>query len=114
MLLEHEGNYGLGMDAMVTVFSWNTKEIMGHLRCTLGSLAACDYEERSPLTSLRDELQDDVLQIPTEGGDYACPSGDTTSQHTFPATLPTALHRQLSPDCSSTTTCDARPTSPLA
>ena len=28
MLLEHEGDYGLGMDALVTVCSWNTKEIM--------------------------------------------------------------------------------------
>ena len=28
MLLEHEGDYGLGMDAMVTVCSWSTKEIM--------------------------------------------------------------------------------------
>ena len=28
MLLEHEGDYGLGMDAMVTVCSWNTNEIM--------------------------------------------------------------------------------------
>ena len=28
MLLQHEGDYGLGMDAMVTVCSWNTKEIM--------------------------------------------------------------------------------------
>ena len=28
MLLEHEGNYGLGMDALVSVCSWNTKGIM--------------------------------------------------------------------------------------
>ena len=28
MLLEHEGDYVLGMDAKVTVCSWNTKEIM--------------------------------------------------------------------------------------
>ena len=28
MLLEHEGDYGLGMDVKVTVCSWNTKEIM--------------------------------------------------------------------------------------
>ena len=28
MLLEHEGDYGLGMDAMVTVCSWNTNAIM--------------------------------------------------------------------------------------
>ena len=28
MLLEHERNYGLGMDAMVTVCSWNTNAIM--------------------------------------------------------------------------------------
>ena len=28
MLLEREGDYGLGMDAMVTVCSWNTKAIM--------------------------------------------------------------------------------------
>ena len=28
MLLEHERDYGLGMDAMVTVCSWNTNEIM--------------------------------------------------------------------------------------
>ena len=28
MLLEHASNFGLGMDAMVTVCSWNTKEIM--------------------------------------------------------------------------------------
>ena len=28
MLLEHERNYGLGMDALVTVCSWNTKGIM--------------------------------------------------------------------------------------
>ena len=28
MLLEHEGDYGLGMNALVTVCSWNTKEIM--------------------------------------------------------------------------------------
>ena len=31
MLLEHERNYGLGMDALVTVWSWNTNGIMlGH------------------------------------------------------------------------------------
>ena len=28
MLLEHERNYGLGMDALVSVRSWNTKAIM--------------------------------------------------------------------------------------
>ena len=28
MLLQHAGDYGLGMDAMVTVCSWNTNEIM--------------------------------------------------------------------------------------
>ena len=28
MLLEHEEDYGLGMDAMVTVCSWNTNESM--------------------------------------------------------------------------------------
>ena len=28
MLLEHERNYGLGMDAVVTVCSWNTNGIM--------------------------------------------------------------------------------------
>ena len=28
MLLEHKGNYGLGMDAMETVCSWNTKDVM--------------------------------------------------------------------------------------
>ena len=28
MLVEHEGDYGLGMDALVTVCSWNMKEIM--------------------------------------------------------------------------------------
>ena len=28
MLLEHDGNYGLGMDALVSVCSWNTKGIM--------------------------------------------------------------------------------------
>ena len=28
MRLQHEGDYGLGMDAMVTVCSWNTKAIM--------------------------------------------------------------------------------------
>ena len=28
MLLEHERNYGSGMDALVTVRSWNTNEIM--------------------------------------------------------------------------------------
>ena len=28
MLLEHEGDYGLGMDALVSVCSWNTKGIM--------------------------------------------------------------------------------------
>ena len=28
MLLEHEGDYGLGMDVKVTVCSWNTKEIL--------------------------------------------------------------------------------------
>ena len=28
MLLEHERNYGLGMDALVTVSSWNTNGIM--------------------------------------------------------------------------------------
>ena len=28
MLLEHERNYGLGMDALVTVCSWNTNRIM--------------------------------------------------------------------------------------
>ena len=29
MLLEHEGDYGLGMDVkVITVCSWNTKEIM--------------------------------------------------------------------------------------
>ena len=28
MLLEHEGDYGLGMDVKVTVCSWNTNEIM--------------------------------------------------------------------------------------
>ena len=28
MLLEHEGDYGLGMDVKVTVCSWSTKEIM--------------------------------------------------------------------------------------
>ena len=28
MLLDHEGDYGLGMDAMVTVCSWNTNEII--------------------------------------------------------------------------------------
>ena len=28
MLLEHERNYGLGMDALVSVCSWNTSGIM--------------------------------------------------------------------------------------
>ena len=28
MLLEHEGDYGLGMNVKVTACSWNTKEIM--------------------------------------------------------------------------------------
>ena len=28
MLLEHEGDYGMGMDAMVTVCSWNRMEVM--------------------------------------------------------------------------------------
>ena len=28
MLLEHEGSYGLGIDALVTVCSWNTNAIM--------------------------------------------------------------------------------------
>ena len=28
MLLEHERNYGLGMDALVGVCSWNTNGIM--------------------------------------------------------------------------------------
>ena len=28
MLLEHEGDYGLGMDVKVTVCSWKTQEIM--------------------------------------------------------------------------------------
>ena len=28
MLLEHERNYGLGMDALITVCSWNTNGIM--------------------------------------------------------------------------------------
>ena len=28
MLLEHERNYGLGMDARITVGSWNRKGIM--------------------------------------------------------------------------------------
>ena len=28
MLLEHERNYGFGMDALVTVCSWNTNGIM--------------------------------------------------------------------------------------
>ncbi len=28
MLLEHERNYGLGMDALVSVCSWNTNGIM--------------------------------------------------------------------------------------
>ena len=28
MLLEHEGDYVLGMDVEVTVCSWSTKEIM--------------------------------------------------------------------------------------
>ena len=28
MLLEHQRNYGLGMDALVTVCSWNTNGIM--------------------------------------------------------------------------------------
>ena len=28
MLLEHEGDYGLGMDVKVTVCSWSTKAIM--------------------------------------------------------------------------------------
>ena len=28
MLMEHEGDYGLGMDVKVSVCSWNTKEIM--------------------------------------------------------------------------------------
>ena len=28
MLLEHKGDYGLGMDVKVTVCSWNTKKIM--------------------------------------------------------------------------------------
>ena len=28
MLLEHEQNYGFGMDALVTVCSWNTNGIM--------------------------------------------------------------------------------------
>ena len=28
MLLEHERDYGLGMDAMVTACSWSTNEIM--------------------------------------------------------------------------------------
>ena len=28
MLLEHEGDYGLGMDVVGTVCSWSTKEIM--------------------------------------------------------------------------------------
>ena len=31
MLLEHEGNYGLGMDAMETVCSWNTKDVMDRM-----------------------------------------------------------------------------------
>ena len=30
MLLEHERNYGLGMDALVTVCSWRTEVWFGH------------------------------------------------------------------------------------
>ena len=30
MLLEHDRNYDLGMDALVTVCSWNTNGIIGH------------------------------------------------------------------------------------
>ena len=44
MLLEHAGDYGLGIDALVTLCSWNTKEIMyettpppAHLRCKISS-----------------------------------------------------------------------------
>ena len=28
MLLDHKGDYGLGMDEKVTVCSWSTKEIL--------------------------------------------------------------------------------------
>ena len=34
ILLEHERNYGLGMDAPVTVFSWNTNGIMVWTGCS--------------------------------------------------------------------------------
>ena len=45
MLLEHKGDYGLGMDALVTLCSWNTKEIMyetttptpSHPRCKISA-----------------------------------------------------------------------------
>ena len=32
MLLEHDGYYGLGVDALVTVCSWNTNVIMVRVR----------------------------------------------------------------------------------
>ena len=34
ILLEHKRNYGLGMDALVTVFSWNTNGIMVWTGCS--------------------------------------------------------------------------------
>ena len=37
MLLEHERNYALGMDALVTVCSWNTDGIMFWLQYALGT-----------------------------------------------------------------------------
>ena len=32
MLVEHEGNYDFGMDALLTVCSWNANGIMEHER----------------------------------------------------------------------------------
>ena len=36
ILLEYERNYDLGMDALVTLFSWNTNGIMNERKHSLG------------------------------------------------------------------------------
>ena len=44
MLWEHERDYGLGMDALVIVCSWNTKEILGWAWMLRGPYALSEHE----------------------------------------------------------------------
>ena len=45
MLLEHERNYDLGMDALVTVCSWNTNRIMIWHGCS-GQRMLLEHEQK--------------------------------------------------------------------